>query len=121
MTEVKQAIDSDDSLSCLFKWSLTSFLNSSVTKIKIIGILDDDKTLSKANFDNFTQEELIILGEVSKSNKLKKNIKSNEIQIDILNLENKKLPVSKLLDVYRTELNIKLDSNLCTIVEALYP
>ena len=69
-----------------------------------------NQDLSKANFDNFTQEELIILGEVSKSNKLKKNIKSNEIQIDILNLENKKLPVSKLLDVYRTELNIKLDS-----------
>ena len=69
-----------------------------------------NQDLSKANFDNFTQEELIILGEVSKSNKLKKNIKSNEIQIDILNLENKKLPVSKLLDVYRTELNINLES-----------
>ena len=66
--------------------------------------------LSKADFSNFSQEELVILGEVTKSNKLKKNIKSNEIQIDILNLENNKLPVSKLLDVYRDELNVKLES-----------
>ena len=66
--------------------------------------------LSKADFSNFTQEELIILGDVTKNNKLKKSIKSNEIQIDILNLENKKLPVSKLLDVYRDDLDVKLDS-----------
>ena len=66
--------------------------------------------LSKADFSNFTQEELITLGDVTKSNKLKKNIKSNEIQIDILNLENNKLSASKLLDVYRDELDVKLES-----------
>ena len=66
--------------------------------------------LSKADFSNFTQEELIILGDVTKNNKLKKNEISNEIQIEILNLENKKLPVSKLLDVYRDELDVKLES-----------
>ena len=66
--------------------------------------------LSKADFSNFTQDELIILGNVTKYNKLNKNIKSNEIQIDILNLENKKLPVSKLLDVYKNDLDVKLES-----------
>ena len=66
--------------------------------------------LSKADFTTFTQEELIILGEISKNNKANKNIKSNEIQIEILNLENKKLPVSKLLDVYRNDLDVKLES-----------
>ena len=66
--------------------------------------------LSKADFSNFTQEELIILGDVTQNNKLRKNEKSNEIQIEILNLENKKLPVSKLLDVYRDELDVKLES-----------
>ena len=66
--------------------------------------------LSKADFSNFTQDELTILGDITKKNKLNKNIKSNEIQIDILNLENNKLPVSKLLDVYRNDLEVKLES-----------
>ena len=42
-----------------------------------------------------------MLGEVTKFTKNNKNIKSNEIQIDILNLEDNGLPVNKLLDVYR--------------------
>jgi len=66
--------------------------------------------LSKADFTTFNQEELIILGDISKYNKANKNIKSNEIQIEILNLENRKLPVSKLLDVYRNDLDVKLES-----------
>ena len=66
--------------------------------------------LSKADFTMFNQEELIILGDISKYNKANKNIKSNEIQIEILNLENRKLPVSKLLDVYRNDLDVKLES-----------
>jgi len=66
--------------------------------------------LSKVDFTTFNKEELIILGDISKYNKANKNIKSNEIQIEILNLENKKLPVSKLLDVYRNDLDVKLES-----------
>ena len=66
--------------------------------------------LSKADFTTFNQEELIILGDISKYNKANKNIKSNEIQIEILSLENRKLPVSKLLDVYRNDLDVKLES-----------
>ena len=69
-----------------------------------------NQDLSKANFDIFSQEELMALGDITKNNKLKKNKDSKEIQVDILNLENNNIPVSKLLDVYRKDLNVKLDS-----------
>ena len=66
--------------------------------------------LSKANFSNFTENELKILSEITKFTKNNRNIKSNKIQIDILNLEENGLPVNKLLDVYRKDLNVKLDT-----------
>lgn len=66
--------------------------------------------LSKANFKNFSENELKILGEVTKFTKNNKNIKSNEIQINILNLEDNGLPVNKLLDVYREDLSMNLES-----------
>ena len=66
--------------------------------------------LSKANFDIFNQEELIALGKINENNKLKKNKDIKKIQIDILNLENYNIPVSKLLDVYRKDLNVKIES-----------
>ena len=79
-------------------------MKSSVVKKKF------EQNLKNANFDIFSQEELVALGEITKSNKLKKNEDSKKIQVDILNLENNKIPVSKLLDVYRKDLDIKLDS-----------
>ena len=69
-----------------------------------------EQDLSNANFDIFSQEELITLGDITKSNKEKKNEESKKIQVDILNLENNDIPVSKLLDVYRKDLDIKLES-----------
>ena len=42
--------------------------------------------------------------------KINKDIKSNEIQLQILNLENAEIPVNKFLDIYRDELNVKLDT-----------
>ena len=42
--------------------------------------------------------------------KLNKNVKSNEIQLHILNLENSNIPVSRFLNVYKDELNVKLDT-----------
>jgi hypothetical protein len=42
--------------------------------------------------------------------KTNKSIQSNDIQLQILNLENTGIPVSKFLDVYRKELDVKLDS-----------
>ena len=44
--------------------------------------------LTKAKFDSFTQDQLKDLGEITKASKLNKNKKSNDIQLDILNLEN---------------------------------
>ncbi len=69
-----------------------------------------NQDLTNANFDIFSQEELIALGDITKNNNLKKNEDAKKIQVDILNLENNNIPVSKLLDVYRKELNVKLNS-----------
>ena len=38
-----------------------------------------------------------------------KNIKSNEIQLEILNLENSNIPINNLLNIYRDDLNVKMD------------
>ena len=41
--------------------------------------------------------------------KVTKNEKSNEIQLQIMNLENGGIPVNRFLEVYRDELNVRLD------------
>ena len=87
---------------------LTEIILKDLKKTTLKKMFDQD--LSKANFDIFNEEELTILSQVTKATKLKKNIKSNEIQIHILNLENNKLPVSRLLDVFRNELGVELNS-----------
>ena len=105
--ELHNLVEKDNS-ALLSGYNLTTFilkdLKSSVVKKKF------EQNLKNANFDIFSQEELVALGEITKSNKLKKNEDSKKIQVDILNLENNKIPVSKLLDVYRKDLDIKLDS-----------
>ena len=69
-----------------------------------------EQDLTEANFSDFKDEELKILGDITKFTKNNRNIKSNKIQLDILNLENNGLPVNRLLDLYRNDLNVKLDS-----------
>ena len=69
-----------------------------------------EQDLTGADLSNFTANELKILGNVTAFTKKTRNTKSNEIQIDILNLEDNGLPVNKLLDIYRKDLNVKLDS-----------
>ena len=69
-----------------------------------------EQDLSKADFSEFDQNQLKILGAITKFIKLNKNKKSNEIQIDILNLEDNGLPVNKLLEVYRKDLDVGLES-----------
>ena len=98
----------EDISALLSGYKLAGFILKDLKKSVLKSNYSQD--LSKADFSNFTQDELIILRNVTKYNKLNKNIKSNEIQIDILNLENKKLPVSKLLDVYKNDLDVKLES-----------
>ena len=55
-----------------------------------------------ADFSNFKEKELNLLGEASNTTKLVKAKKSNKIQLDILNLENNNIPINKILDEFRT-------------------
>ena len=64
--------------------------------------------MTNANFNDFKTEELKFWG-ITKFSK-NRNIKSNKIQLDILNLENNGLPVNRLLDLYRMDLKVKLES-----------
>ena len=89
-------------------YKISEFVLQNIKKDKIPKKFDQD--LSNANFDDFQQEELEILGTITKSMKLNKNVKSNDIQLHILNLENSNIPVSKFLNVYKDELNVKLDT-----------
>ena len=89
-------------------YKISEFVLQNIKKDKIPKKFDQD--LSNANFDDFQQEELEILGTITKSMKLNKNVKSNEIQLHILNLENSNIPVSEFLNVYKDELNVKLDT-----------
>jgi len=89
-------------------YKISEFVLQNIKKDKIPKKFEQD--LSNANFDNFQQEELEILGEITKSMKLKKNVKSNDIQLQILNLENSNIPVSRFLNVYKDKLNVKLDT-----------
>lgn len=89
-------------------YKISEFVLQNIKKDKIPKKFEQD--LSNANFDDFQQEELEILGKITKSMKLNKNVKSNEIQLHILNLENSNIPVSRFLNVYKDELNVKLDT-----------
>ena len=86
---------------------ISEFILQNIKKDKLIKKYEQD--LSNANFDNFSQKDLEILGEVTKSMKNNKNIKSNEIQLEILNLENSNIPINNLLNIYRDDLNVKMD------------
>ncbi len=89
-------------------YKISEFVLQNIKKDKIPKKFEQD--LSNANFDDFQQEELEILGKITKSMKLNKNVKSNEIQLHILNLENSNIPVSRFLNVYKDDLNVKLDT-----------
>ena len=92
----------------LSSFKVTEFILQNLKKEKIVKKFEQN--LSNAKFDNFTQEELLILGDITNSMKVNKGIKSNDIQLQILNLENEDIPVNRLLDTYRNELNVKLDT-----------
>ena len=89
-------------------YKIAEFVLQNIKKDKIPKKFEQD--LSNANFDDFNQEELEILGNITKSMKLNKNTKSNEIQLYILNLENSNIPVNRFLNVYKEELNVKLET-----------
>jgi hypothetical protein len=107
VVELHDLIDKDNS-ALLSGYNLVTFilkdLKSNIIKKRF------KQDLTNANFDIFSQEELKTLGDITKNNKFKKNEDSKKIQVDILNLENNNIPVSKLLDVYRKDLDVKLES-----------
>ena len=89
-------------------FKISEFILQNIKKEKVAKKYVQD--LSNAKFDNFSQEELEILGAITTSMKIKKTVKSNEMQIQILNLENSGIPVNRFLDLYRNELNVKLET-----------
>jgi len=92
-------------------YKITEFVLQKLKETKISKKYEQD--LSNAKFDTFTQGELSILGDLTKAMKMNKKIKSNDMQLQILNLESENIPVNRFLDVYRNELNVKLsDINL---------
>ena len=88
-------------------YKIAEYILQKIKNDKIIKKYEQD--LSNAKFDVFSQKELSILGDITKSMKVNKNEKSNEIQLQIMNLENSGIPVNRFLEVYRDELNVKLD------------
>ena len=97
----------DDPSTLTSGYSLAGFIMSDLKKNNMPKKFYHD--LTKAKFDSFTQDQLKDLGEITKASKLNKNKKSNDIQLDILNLENGGMPVNKLLDVYRKDIGLKFD------------
>ena len=88
-------------------YKIAEYILQKIKNDKIIKKYEQD--LSHAKFDIFSQKELSILGDITKSMKINKNEKSNEIQLQIMNLENSGIPINRFLEVYRDELNVKLD------------
>ena len=107
ITELPQITNNNLSAG-LSGYRLADFIMKDLKKNHIPKKYEQD--LSGADLSNFKENELKILGNVTVFAKKNRNRKSNEIQIDILNLEDNGLPVNKLLDVYRKDLNVKLDS-----------
>ena len=105
--EINSLKDSDLS-SLLSGYKISKFILENIKKDKLSKKFEQD--LTNASFDSFSQKDLEILGNITSSMKVNKNIKSNDIQLHILNLENTGIPVNKFLNVYRDDLNVKLDT-----------
>ncbi len=88
-------------------YKIVEYILQKIKRDKIIKRYEQD--LSNAKFEIFSQKELSILGDITKSMKVIKNDKSNDIQLQIMNLENGGIPVNRFLEVYRDELNVRLD------------
>ena len=88
-------------------YKIAEYILQKIKNNKIIKKYEQD--LSNAKFEIFSQNELSILGDITKSMKITKNEKSNDIQLQIMNLENGGIPVNRFLEVYRDELNVRLD------------
>ena len=94
-----QEIELSNGSTLLSAYNLADFL---LTEIKKKDVKKRFKiNLANADFSNFKENELILLGKASNTTKLVKAKKSNKIQLDILNLENNNIPINKILDEFR--------------------
>ena len=96
---ITQEIELSNSSSLLSAYNLADFLLAEIKKKDVKKRIKID--LKNADFSNFKENELKLLGEASITTKLVKAKKSNKIQLDILNLENNNIPINKILDEFR--------------------
>ena len=71
-----------DPLVALSGYRLADFILKDLKKNNLPKRFEQD--LTEANFSDFKDEELKILGDITKFTKNNRNIKSNKIQLDIL-------------------------------------
>ncbi len=96
---ITQEIELSNSSTLLSAYNLADFLLAEIKKKDVKKRFKID--LANADFSNFKENELKLLGEASNTTKLVKAKKSNKIQLDILNLENNNIPINKILDEFR--------------------
>ena len=96
---ITQEIELSKSSTLLSAYNLADFLLAEIKKKDVKKRFKID--LANADFSNFKEKELKLLGEASNTTKFVKAKKSNKIQLDILNLENNNIPINKILDEFR--------------------
>ena len=96
---ITQEIELSNSRALLSAYNLADFLLAEIKKKDVKKRFKID--LVNADFSNFKENELKLLGKASNTTKLVKAKKSNKIQLDILNLENNNIPINKILDEFR--------------------
>ena len=112
--DIIQEIQLSNTNVLLSGYNLADFLLGEIKKKDIKKRFEID--LANADFSNFEQKELILLGEVSKTTKSIKAKKSNNIQLDIFNLEDNNVPINDILDEFRassldlTSINFQMES-----------
>ncbi|MDB4232506.1 hypothetical protein N9788_00240, partial [Candidatus Pelagibacter sp.] len=94
-----QEIEISKSSTLLSAYNLADFLLAEIKNKDVKKRFQID--LTNADFSNFNENELKLLGEASITTKLVKAKKSNKIQLDILNLENNDIPINKILNEFR--------------------
>ena len=104
--EINKFKESDNVSELLSGFKIAEYILQNIKNEEIPKKYEQD--LSNANFEDFSREELTILGDITKATKQNKNILSNNLQIQILNLENSGFPVNKFLNFYRKELKTNL-------------
>ena len=97
--DITQEIELSESSALLSSYNLADFLLAQIKNKDVKKRFKID--LTNADFSNFKEKEIELLGEASKTTKIVKAKKSNKIQLDILNLENNNVPINKILDEFR--------------------